>query len=235
MAWRYRDTPLKYKTAIDACIANGSRLLEDAGYLREYRCLPSGKALAILAQEEFAKAYLLRLVDEQAIPDCPEVHRAFHDHVCKHLVAVIMLYLFTPWEDVLGREKAIREAQGDFPFPWKVADAINILVHEKLGKWRSPNSFQLDDRNYEKTAKSIWKGSIDQAKQNTLYVGVGSDGSVTNIPTATETGVAKELEIARVLKDVAEGNDMFAYSEKDYVKRVLVEMFRGFAGDAQIG
>jgi AbiV family abortive infection protein len=224
-----------YQTAIAACIANGSRLLEDAGYLREYRCFPSGKALAILAQEEFAKAYLLRLVDEQAIPDCPEVHRACRDHVCKHLVAVIMIHLFTPWADVLAREKAIREAQGHFPFPAKVADAINILVHEKLRKWRAPNSFWLDDCDYDKTAKSIWKGSIDQSKQNSLYVGIGKDGSVINVPAADEAEVAKELEIAGVLKDVAEGNDVFAYSEKDYVKRVLVEMFRGFSKAAENG
>lgn len=222
-------TLVKYQAAIAACIANGSRLLQDAGYLQEYGCLPSGKALAILAQEEFAKAYLLRLVEEAAIPDCPEVHRACRDHVCKHLVSVIMIHLFTPWDDVLGREKIVREAQGDFPFPWKVADAINILYHEKLRKWRSPNAFGLVDQDYNKIAKSIWKGSIDQAKQNALYVGVGSDGSVNNIPSCSEAEIAKEREVAGVLKDVVEGNDAFAFTEKDYVKRVLVEVFRGLA------
>ena len=56
-----------------------------------------------------------------------------------------------------------------------------------------------------------------------------------NIPTADEAEVVKELEISGVLKDVANGNDVFAYSEKDYVKRVLAEMFRGFSEEAPSG
>ncbi|MFC1904899.1 AbiV family abortive infection protein, partial [Chloroflexota bacterium] len=60
----------KYKEAIEASIENGKRLLEDSELLRDSERFPTAKALAILAQEEFAKAYIFRLVQEGAIPWC---------------------------------------------------------------------------------------------------------------------------------------------------------------------
>ena len=50
--------------AISACVANGDRILYDAECLEDYERFPSVRVLGILAQEEFAKAYLLKLVDE---------------------------------------------------------------------------------------------------------------------------------------------------------------------------
>jgi len=47
----------KYNEAIEACIENAKRLLEDSENLRDFERFATAKALAILAQEEFAKAY----------------------------------------------------------------------------------------------------------------------------------------------------------------------------------
>ena len=101
----------KLDEAIDACIENGRRLLEDSEYLNEYDRFPTAKALAILAQEEFAKAYIIKLVQEGALPWCDEILRATRDHHCKQLMSILMEYLFTPWEDaesMMERDRKIR-------------------------------------------------------------------------------------------------------------------------------
>lgn len=46
----------RFEKAIDACIKNGRRLLEDSEYMKDYDRLPTAKALAILAQEEFRES-----------------------------------------------------------------------------------------------------------------------------------------------------------------------------------
>jgi AbiV family abortive infection protein len=102
----------KYQEAIEACIENGNRLLEDSENLRDFDRFPSAKALAILAQEEFAKAYIMKLVQEGAIPLCDEILRATSDHHCKQLMAILMEYLFTPGEEVeslLERDRRIKK------------------------------------------------------------------------------------------------------------------------------
>src|SRR5262245_21808943 len=79
--------------AIAASIENGDRLAEDARTMLECERVPTAYALALLAQEEYAKALLLGLVMADAIPWSGDVRRALHDHVCKQLVAVILDYL----------------------------------------------------------------------------------------------------------------------------------------------
>ena len=51
--------------------ANGQTLLDDAKLLLEWDRFSTAFALAILAQEEFAKAFLLELVDHDDVPGHP--------------------------------------------------------------------------------------------------------------------------------------------------------------------
>ena len=90
----------KYEETITACVKNGRRLLEDSEYLNEYDSYSTARALALLAQEEFAKAYIMKLVKEGAFPWCNEILRATRDHICKQLISVLMEYLYTPWVNV---------------------------------------------------------------------------------------------------------------------------------------
>ena len=53
---------------IDASLDNGERLLDDARLLLDSEKAPTAYALCILAQEEFAKAFFLYLVDVNCIP-----------------------------------------------------------------------------------------------------------------------------------------------------------------------
>ena len=52
--------------SISATIANGKKLLEDAQSLFDWERFSTAFALAVLAQEEFAKAFLLQLVADGA-------------------------------------------------------------------------------------------------------------------------------------------------------------------------
>src|SRR6266496_2163891 len=77
----------------NACVANGRRLLEDAEML-EYSDPPSASfALAIIAQEEFAKGFWMCLVARGVVPWNPLVYRATRDHVCKQLLGIVMEYV----------------------------------------------------------------------------------------------------------------------------------------------
>jgi AbiV family abortive infection protein len=57
-----------------ACVDNGERLLEDAEWLG-YDRFVTACALCILAQEEFAKAFLLHLIGEGIVPWTAEIQR----------------------------------------------------------------------------------------------------------------------------------------------------------------
>src|ERR1043165_9285626 len=46
-----------------------------------------------LAQEEYAKAFLLYCVREEIIPWDDDLHRVMRNHACKHLVTIVMEYV----------------------------------------------------------------------------------------------------------------------------------------------
>jgi hypothetical protein len=57
-----------FKNGITASLENADRLVEDANSMLEWERFPTSYALAVLAQEEYAKALLMSLVDAGAIP-----------------------------------------------------------------------------------------------------------------------------------------------------------------------
>jgi hypothetical protein len=87
------NTIANYTEAMCACVENGKRLLEDAEWLQGPGCNPTTLALTILAEEEFAKAFFLYLLQDGAIPSTPQVWRTLRDHQCKHLLTIMMEYL----------------------------------------------------------------------------------------------------------------------------------------------
>ena len=56
------------QASIDACLTNGDRLLNDALQLEFQEPASTRLMVSILAQEEFAKAFLLFLVKQEIIP-----------------------------------------------------------------------------------------------------------------------------------------------------------------------
>jgi AbiV family abortive infection protein len=218
----------KYKEAIEASIENGKRLLEDSEILRDNERFPTAKALAILAQEEFAKAYIIRLVQEGAIPWCDEILRATKDHHCKQLMGIVMEYLFTPWdvESQLERERRPKVKFPDPLLPGKVADALNIFCNEKIMGWKSSPLCWAEDPKYDVEAKKVWNGKFETDKHNALYVSIGKDGKVTNIPRNNSDDANKHIEYAKVLEEVSTGQDWcFAFTEREYIKSALKNVF----------
>lgn len=186
--------------SIRACIGNGERLLDDTLGL-DYREPPATTLyIAVIAQEEFAKAFLLFLVREGIIPWSKQLLRAMHDHTCKQLVGVILDYLNPPldesYEQMMER---IREevALGD-DLPRRIADALTMLRYEKIGRWESSVWCWSEDPDYDLSVRKLAEGKRDRIKQDALYVRIGADGRVASHPCDTRKSFCEEeLERAR--------------------------------------
>lgn len=95
--------------SLDATIANGKKLLEDAKSLFDMDRFSTALSLSVLAQEEFAKAFLLQLVANDALPWLPEVQRSMARHQCKHLVAIVMEWLPpVDWDQIIEHDRQRR-------------------------------------------------------------------------------------------------------------------------------
>jgi len=222
------DKTERYEEAIEASISNGRRLLEDSEILRESYRFPTAKALAILAQEEFAKAYIFRLVQEGAIPWRDEIYRATRNHHCKQLMGIVMQYLYTPWEskDIHERENKVKEKYPDFLLPRSVADALNIFCHEKIARWKSPSWSWAEDPQYDAEVKKIWKGKLEKSKHDALYIPIGKEGQVLNIPPVDSDDANEQIEFAKVLEEVSTGQDWcLAPTEREHIKATLKIVF----------
>jgi AbiV family abortive infection protein len=92
--------------AAEACFANGEHLLDDADFISHPE-QPSGTsfALATIAQEEFAKAFLLWLASRNVITWNALVCRATRDHTCKQLLGLVMQHLNPDWDEEARRHK----------------------------------------------------------------------------------------------------------------------------------
>lgn len=90
--------------AAAACLSNGERLIEDARWLPE-ESAATKFALATIAQEEFAKAFLLFLVSRDVLTWNSLILRVTRDHASKHLLGHVMNYLNPAWEDFEARLK----------------------------------------------------------------------------------------------------------------------------------
>ena len=90
--------------AAELCLANGERLLYDADWVN-FSEHPAGTsfALATIAQEEFAKAFLLFLAARGAIAWNSLVYRATRDHTCKQLLGLVLNHLSPDWDEEIKR------------------------------------------------------------------------------------------------------------------------------------
>lgn len=180
--------------SIKVCEKNGVRLLEDSEYLCDFDRYASAYGLAKLAQEEFAKGFILKLVENGALKWTTEVRRSLNHHVSKQLMVVILEFLNPDTDDFL---KMI-EDKTLINRPRKVSDAINIYVHEVLRRWESANWFWAEDPEYDKEAKSIFNGKEDKIKQSAFYVGISKDGrAIDSTANFKKKGVKEEIEKAK--------------------------------------
>jgi AbiV family abortive infection protein len=237
----------------ELCIANGEQLLNDADSLSyQERAVGTSLALAIIAQEEFAKAFLLVLAARQVIPWNSLVHRATRDHKSKQLVGLVLDHLSPDTDEFLAqsykflaerdehkrlcqeyrdstdederqriwvRIQEISTGWESHPFPSHVADAIFIFCHEKLGRWKSSNWFWVEEPEYDPQAKLVAEGTIDQEKQDALYVRLGREGHAVGSPTSVRYEDAKAaMETAGRMKSFVKSLIEEKVSDPDYEK-----------------
>jgi AbiV family abortive infection protein len=161
------------QASIEACLKNAGRLLDDALWLEFEKLGGTRFMISVLAQEEYAKAFLLYCVREQIIPWDGDLRRVIRDHACKHLVAIVMEYIDPEWETI-EELRAIINAEYDLngAFPPRVSSALNILYHERIRH----RNFQYDDGdNYERSVIKIAKGERDRKKQDAVFVDLDKD------------------------------------------------------------
>jgi len=80
--------------------------------------------------------------------------------------------------------------------PRKVADALNILRYEKIGRWVSRSWVWAEEPDYDHDALAIAEGKKDRLKQDALYVRLGKDGFVASTPLSHGATLADEMEKA---------------------------------------
>ena len=215
----------KFQRSITACIDNGNRLLEDA----EWSLNPAstGLALALLAQEEAAKAFLLTLVRDGVLPWTQGIHRSLNVHAGKHLVSVVMEWLLAVSEQKL-KDGVDPLGLTDSPtqLPPDVAVAMNIFRHELIEKLGSGHPERYDD--WHGRARRLAEGKLDRKKQSALYVGVGRDGSLASVPPTSPDSYEEEKARARALIEFAANADrkfVLAFREYEFFTNLFREMF----------
>jgi AbiV family abortive infection protein len=177
-------------------------------------------ALAIIAQEEFAKAFLLQLVSKRVIAWNSLILRATRDHKCKQLLGLVMDYLSPEIDEFLKRVNEAVKGQASPYLPGTVADAITIFRHEKIGRWRSASWFWAEEPDYDPIASQTAEGSLDREKQNALYVRLSKTGEVVGSPLDVTAALTKRTmdRASRMKSFVAELLDDPQPSILDYEK-----------------
>lgn len=187
--------PAVLEETIAACIANGERLTNESDDL-EFREPPALQLYVLLiAQEEFAKAFILLLVRDGIIAFSRPLLRAMNDHACKQLVGLVMDYVIMRWETVAEAEAMIRNdvELGD-RLPPAVESAVLLLRFEKVGRWESNAWDWQEPQAYDTEAKQIADGKADRRKQDALYVRIGGDGRVCAPLAITVDEIYQEKE-----------------------------------------
>lgn len=213
---------LHFIDAANACLRNGRRLLDDAEML-EFEDPPcSSFVLAIIAQEEFAKGFLLFLVSRDVIPWNSRIYRATRDHTCKQLLGIVMEYVSPDTDEFLKRMDdwrikndehgklldSLRETQSakEQGKIWERINAISeswnllppsvadaITILRHEKVGRWESWFCWEEEpNYDRSVKQVANGKLDREKQDSLYVRLNKKGEVVGIPPRINPEVAKQ-------------------------------------------
>lgn len=187
-----------FTEAIDASLKNGDRLLNDAELLLYPDSAPTAFVLSVLAQEEFAKAFLLHLVETNCIPWNNDIKGVLNDHSCKQLVGLILDFL-NPDTDVFLERMDLKNIGKKRPLlPPHILDTLNVIRHEKVAKNSRSDWIDSAEAPCDPTVKKISDGDFDKLKQDAIYVRIGRTGVVVSEPTRINPELAEiEFEKAK--------------------------------------
>jgi AbiV family abortive infection protein len=196
----------RLKESARASLTNGRRLLDDVEWLDYEEHRTTAYFLTQIAQEEFAKAFLLALVVRGVIPWDRRLLRAARDHTCKQLLGVVMDYLNPDYDEFKERCDAVILRHELLPMPRKIADAMNIFCHEKIGRWTEHTWVWDEDPEYDREALAVAEGRQDRIKQDALYARLATDGGVASTPVVVASEALRaERERASRMCSLAEG------------------------------
>jgi hypothetical protein len=130
---------------------------------------------------------------------------------CKQLLCVVMDYLVPDTDDFFDRVNAMMYRPEEATIPRKVADSLNILRHEKVGRWPVNNWVWAEEPEYDPAAIAISAGKQDRVKQDALYVRLSADGAIASTPTGTTIGTVqiereRAKRLARLTNDMLNGD-----------------------------
>jgi AbiV family abortive infection protein len=182
------------KHAAEACLNNGERLLDDALMLEFSKPPATAFYLTIIAQEEFAKSFLLMLVYKGIIEWNQYIWRATRDHKCKQLLSMIMDFMNPDFDEFINRLNAIIEEGEAWKIPPNIADALNIFYHEKISRWQSNNWVWAEPPNYDNKAIKVSEGEIEKIKHDQIYIDICNKGSLIPKKVITTDTFYKERD-----------------------------------------
>ena len=167
-----------------SCFANASETLDDAKILVSNQRFYRGYAIAILAQEEFAKAFILCSCALQPRWDA-EVWKALRDHAPKQAVLEVM-ERYANWFTQHNSFALRHNATALIPMPLT----------------RMPGAAELASWLSEVKVSVIKQRTIDRSKQEAFYVGIGRDGKVSSTPSCTSEQASAQLQKAATFQQL---------------------------------
>ncbi|MBA1148318.1 AbiV family abortive infection protein [Ectothiorhodospiraceae bacterium WFHF3C12] len=193
--WSHEVTPKKRRklaSSAVACRENGASYLRDADTLADAGKFDRALALAILGEEELAKAFILHSAAFQQRWDEP-LFKSLTQHELKQQLAEAMrIYVKEAWSFIRSQQHQLVPP----PMPSRGAvdqDALRRAMHQaRQGKRER-----------------------ERQKHRSLYVSINGDGSVDSKPSATEQEYLEAREEARQMLDVVDS----AFEEtRDYAE-----------------
>jgi AbiV family abortive infection protein len=250
-----------FSRTISACAENGKKLLEDAKYLFDSDRYSTALALSVLAQEEFAKAFVLQLVVDDALPWLPEIQRSMARHQCKHLLAIVMEWL-PPFDfDLLAEQQKRNTEMHEQKMAWYKRsmeryragnlrpdpddpEPIEEEFHFPHDVATALNIYRFEELERLKSgypwrdadwatgkARKVADGALDRKKQSALYVDVTKTGEIGLHP-----GLITREEASEAIERAERLSDpMICYSDEyRKLKEILPIVFFGLR-DAKTG
>lgn len=175
----------------EVAFENGISLLEEANILYEHDRFARATSLAILAEEELSKSFILRTSIMQKRWD-QELYKSLSVHGHKQAISEALQILVPEMIGHLRRSKRTLVAFPGFP--------LQKRVHK------------IKD---DVTKKQIKKQKIDKLKQKSQFVAIGRTGAATNTPSLISKETAAKT-INRVTKFKAIVETQFGRSGDDH-------------------
>ena len=254
---RIRMNTETFSRTISACIENGKKLLDDAKCLFDWDRFSTALALSVLAQEEFAKAFLLQLVADDVLPWLPEVQRSMARHQSKHLLALVMEWLPPLDFDLLAEQKRQSTEKHEQKMAWykrsmERCRAGNLCpdpndpepVEEELqfppDVATALNIYRFEELERLKSgnswrdeqwstgkARKVSDGALDRKKQSALYVDVTRTGEIGQHP-----GLITRAEASEAIERAERLSDPIICYSDEYrkLKEVLPLVFSTLKG-----